>query len=168
VVFLNETGGGVIISITNSNQVIVLNEEGFEETYPANELVHVATELAKDLERSADHVDLTTYEKTDQPKVSKKHFKPVPDEIDLHAEDLFDDFSSMTNTQIIRVQLAHFQEKLEEAIQMRKKSFVVIHGVGKGVLKEGVRDILKDYSSVKFADASYEVYGYGATEVIIE
>jgi dsDNA-specific endonuclease/ATPase MutS2 len=43
---------------------------------------------------------------------------------------------------------------------------VVIHGVGEGVLKQEIRKELKEfYPHFDFYDASYQEYGYGATEI---
>jgi hypothetical protein len=106
-----------------------------------------------------------------QDKKSIPHNNPdffVEKEIDLHAENLMDSFKHMSNHEILQVQLRHFQKHLEEAITNRYYKIVFIHGVGNGRLKQEIHTILKNYSEeVKFQDASYKKYGYGATEVII-
>jgi dsDNA-specific endonuclease/ATPase MutS2 len=42
-----------------------------------------------------------------------------------------------------------------------------IHGVGDGVLKTKMMDILKEYDNIRVQDASLKKFGYGATEVLI-
>ena len=44
---------------------------------------------------------------------------------------------------------------------------VFIHGVGNGVLRQSIRDILKRYDGIEYSDGSYQKYGAGATEVRI-
>jgi dsDNA-specific endonuclease/ATPase MutS2 len=45
--------------------------------------------------------------------------------------------------------------------------FVAIHGVGKGVLREAVRAFIQN-EGLHYQDASYQRYGYGATEVLMK
>lgn len=103
------------------------------------------------------------------PKVSKPHATNNPGnemEIDLHIEELLDDYSNMSNAEIIQVQLTYFQKALDKAINDHMKRLIVIHGVGNGRLKQEVRVLLDTYSSLKYYDASYARYGFGATEIV--
>jgi hypothetical protein len=102
-------------------------------------------------------------------KQSKPHTKNVlsyDSEIDLHIEELMDDYSGMSNAEIIKVQLQHFQNALDKAINERCRTLTVIHGVGNGRLKQEVRALLLA-AGLRFHDASYSKYGFGATEVLI-
>ena len=87
-------------------------------------------------------------------------------EINLHIEELLDNYSGMSNAEIINVQLRHFQKALDKAITGRYRKLIVIHGVGNGRLKQEVRAIL-DNENMRYYDGSYARYGYGATEVVI-
>lgn len=101
-------------------------------------------------------------------KISKPHATndPLKElEIDLHIEELLDDYSNMSNAEIIQVQLRHFQNALDKATNEHLKKLVVIHGVGNGRLKQEVRAILAGYSNLKYYDGSYARYGFGATEI---
>jgi hypothetical protein len=103
------------------------------------------------------------------PKKSKPHANNNPNnemEIDLHIEELLDNYSGMSNAQIINVQLNHFQKALDKAITDHYRKLFVIHGIGNGRLKQEVRNILTSYKLQHF-DASYSKYGFGATEVLI-
>jgi hypothetical protein len=91
----------------------------------------------------------------------------IEEEIDLHIEELVDDFRGMSNTEIITIQLNHFRNKLEEAIGGHVRKITFIHGVGNGRLKHEVRRILGTYEGIRFQDAPYSRYGFGATEVFI-
>ncbi|OFY85539.1 MAG: hypothetical protein A3F72_10230 [Bacteroidetes bacterium RIFCSPLOWO2_12_FULL_35_15] len=104
------------------------------------------------------------------PKKSKPHSNNNPAnelEIDLHIEELLDNYSGMSNAEIIQIQLKHFQKFLDKAINGHYRKLVVIHGVGNGRLKQEVRTILSSYNNLRFYDGSYSKYGFGATEVII-
>lgn len=101
------------------------------------------------------------------PKISKPHAIHNPGnemEIDLHIEELLDDYSNMSNAEIIRVQLTYFQNALDKAMNDHLRRLIVIHGVGNGRLKQEVRALL-DTHTLKYYDASYARYGFGATEI---
>ncbi len=87
-------------------------------------------------------------------------------EIDLHIEELIEDTAGMDNAAIIQHQLRVFGKCIDEARTRRLWKFVAIHGVGKGVLRDAVRNRIKD-EGLQFQDASYQRYGYGATEVLM-
>jgi len=87
-------------------------------------------------------------------------------EIDLHIEELIEDTAGMDNAAIIQHQLRVFAKCIDEARTRRLWKFVAIHGVGKGVLRDAVRNCIKE-EGLQFQDASYQRYGYGATEVLM-
>lgn len=102
--------------------------------------------------------------------VSRKHIASsdeLEQEVDLHIEELVDDFRGMSNAEIITIQLSYFRQRLEEAIVGHVRKIIFIHGVGNGRLKHEVRRLLSTYEGIRFHDAPYSRYGFGATEVII-
>jgi dsDNA-specific endonuclease/ATPase MutS2 len=57
---------------------------------------------------------------------------------------------------------------MNTAIKNHVKRIVFIHGVGQGVLKQEVANLLKGkFKKYYFQDASFKEYGYGATMVIL-
>lgn len=90
-------------------------------------------------------------------------------EVDLHINELIDDYQSLTASEMLNIQLNHFRMKMEEAIaNQRIKKVVFIHGVGNGTLKLELRRILsREYSHYDYQDASFKEYGFGATMVIL-
>jgi hypothetical protein len=107
----------------------------------------------------------------DQPvKHEKREILPDTEEIDLHIHELVDNFAGMSNGEIIEIQLARFTTALEGAIRGNKtKRIVFIHGVGNGKLKFELRKELdKNYARLRYQDASFKEYGYGATMVILK
>lgn len=107
---------------------------------------------------------------SDFSKKSKPHASNNPAyemEINLHIEELMDNYKGMSNAEIILVQLKHFQSALDTAINEHYRKLVIIHGVGNGRLKQEVHKILSSYKNLQYYDASYSKYGFGATEISI-
>lgn len=106
-------------------------------------------------------------EKKDKgPKFSKPHTL-LEREVDLHLEEILDDERSMNNSEKLEYQLNYFRSELEDAISSNVRRIVFIHGIGNGRLKSEIRNILDTYANVSYYDASYRLYGFGATEVVI-
>ncbi len=99
---------------------------------------------------------------------SKEALPEDPEEVDLHIETLVDNHGNMDNGQILDIQISRFRTAMATAILHRTDRVVFIHGVGNGKLKFELRKILDaDYKKVKYQDASFKEYGYGATMVLI-
>lgn len=123
--------------------------------------------LAKDFPDQKPHIPILPVRKPDKPVVPKPVHKRTPImEIDLHAEALNISTKSMDNYEILHRQLNKLESALNTAIQLRQESMVVIHGVGKGKLKEEVHALLRSYSGVDFFLHQWSPkYGYGATQI---
>lgn len=102
-------------------------------------------------------------------KISVPHQKhqALEKEVDLHIEELLDNWSGMTNAQLLDVQLRTVQKELDAAIAAHMRRVVFIHGVGNGRLKTEVRKVLASYKGIRIHDGSFARYGFGATEVEI-
>ena len=89
-------------------------------------------------------------------------------EVDLHIELLHPNPQSLSNQDIIHIQLSTFESFLMKALRLGVKRVYIIHGVGKGRLKEMIHARLKRHSDVQhFKNEYHERYGWGATEVIL-
>lgn len=100
---------------------------------------------------------------TERPKAD-----PLVEEVDLHIEDLVEDHGSLSGREVLDIQMARFTTALEGALLSKTKRIVFIHGVGNGKLKFEIRKTLdKKYPRLRYQDASFKEYGYGATMVII-
>lgn len=87
-------------------------------------------------------------------------------EIDLHIERLMDNWRGLSNFEILTIQLHEFQRYLDLAIAHKQFSMVVIHGVGKGKLRDEIHQVLQHTPEVRNFVNQYDVrYGYGATEI---
>ena len=88
-------------------------------------------------------------------------------QIDLHIEKLRPGAPKMSNPEILRIQLAAFEKYLEEAISLGVERVFIIHGIGKGKLRDEIATRLFQMPEVKsFKNEYHPRYGWGATEVI--
>lgn len=91
------------------------------------------------------------------------------EEVDLHIEQLVEDHSGMSAGEIIDLQLSRFTISLDGAIKGKTKKIVFIHGMGNGKLKYEICKILdRKYPKLRYQDASFKEYGYGATMVLLK
>lgn len=89
-------------------------------------------------------------------------------EIDLHIETLVPGGENLSPGDKLEAQLKSFEKELNIAISGGWRQAVFIHGVGNGVLKLRIRQILdKQYRSLNYQDASFEKYKFGATMVTL-
>lgn len=87
-------------------------------------------------------------------------------EVDLHIEKLEKNWKGLSNIAILAIQLNEFQRYLDLAITHKLHHMVVIHGVGKGKLKDEIHHILRQTPEVaNFVNQYHARYGYGATEI---
>ena len=104
--------------------------------------------------------------KPNQINKEKKNKKEISaPEFDLHIEKLVKNHKSLSNYDILTIQLETAQRHMDFAVRNRIPKIVFIHGVGEGVLKSDLDFLLGRYDNVVFQDANYQKYGQGATEV---
>lgn len=97
-----------------------------------------------------------------------KALAAFPRDIDLHIEELDAASGKRSNGEILGIQLAAFEEYLENALKLGVDKVFIIHGVGEGKLRNAVHERLKAHPHVKtFVNEYHSLYGYGATEVFL-
>jgi hypothetical protein len=90
-------------------------------------------------------------------------------EIDLHIELLHDNPSALNNTEIVNIQIRSFENYLAKAIRLGIPRIYVIHGVGKGKLRDMIHARLRRNSDIEyFRNEYHEKYGWGATEIVLQ
>jgi hypothetical protein len=88
-------------------------------------------------------------------------------EIDLHIEHLTDRYEKMNNAEILNLQLHHFEQYLRKALRLGVERVFIIHGLGKGKLRDSIARRLREMPEViDYRNEYHPRYGYGATEVI--
>ena len=88
-------------------------------------------------------------------------------EVDLHINELKDSVVGMSNSEILDIQMQYFHKSITEAIQNKVYKIVFIHGIGNGTLRDKLRESLNTQYKIKYEDASFKEYGFGATMVLI-
>jgi hypothetical protein len=109
-------------------------------------------------------------ERKTETKAEAKKWKRTLDivEIDLHINELIDSAKGLSNREILEIQKDKVESEMRIAIKESVKRVVFIHGVGQGILKQEVANLLKSkFKKYRFQDASFKEYGYGATLVIL-
>ena len=161
--FLDATGGGEVLHV-NETEATILNEDGFEEIHPLNALV----------KRNSHNIDqlLNAYipdkpqkevKKTHQQSIFKLKTQLVW-EIDVHIENLLDDYYHLSNYEIISKQLDVCEEMILKAQKMNLRKLVIIHGKGQGVLRNEIHQMLYSFR-LDFKDSDYLQYSGGATDI---
>lgn len=108
----------------------------------------------------------------------RRRFIHIPDpqeranfknELDLHAEKLFADPHKVRESDIYARQLEVFERYLEQAIRLGVPRVYIIHGLGKGRLRNAIIEkSLANPHVVSARNYHHPFYGFGATEIILE
>ena len=100
---------------------------------------------------------------------ARQHLEEARSVIDLHIEKITDDWSDLSNHEIVSLQLKTFEKYYDLAVAHMQPSLIVIHGVGTGRLREEIHEQLKHRKEVKsFVNQYHPAFGYGATEILFE
>ena len=166
---LDEAMDGVVLSVKD-NQVTIEIEDGFVMTFFVNELLKIND--TSNLLDSIRRINVSEISKEKEiPKArsfvkekKSRHEIPAP-EFDLHIEKLVPNKRGMSNYDILTLQTETAKRHIEFAIRNRIPKIVFIHGVGEGILKSELDFLLGRYDNIAFAEANYQKYGQGATEV---
>jgi dsDNA-specific endonuclease/ATPase MutS2 len=82
--------------------------------------------------------------------------------IDLHIENIDADYHFMTNYEIIQKQLRNCESSLINGLNSKAHKIIIVHGIGEGVLKKEIHNLLKRYN-LRY----YESLNGGSTEVML-
>jgi hypothetical protein len=100
---------------------------------------------------------------------ARQHLEPAKYELDLHIDKLSKEHGTLTNFEMLTIQLQTLEKYLDLAVAHRQPSMIVIHGIGTGKLRDEIHEILRLRSDVKsFINRYHPAYGYGATEVFFQ
>jgi hypothetical protein len=98
--------------------------------------------------------------------ITTRNIEPPRYEIDLHIEKLRPNVKGLSNAEIVNIQLDALRHYIQLAIVHHQQRLIVIHGLGKGKLREEVHAILKQTPEVsRYKNEWSGRYGFGATEV---
>jgi hypothetical protein len=101
------------------------------------------------------------------PLISRYQVAPREAIVDLHIHELVDDPTNLEKSEILEFQKNYFLKCLDSALAGHFLKVVFIHGVGNGVLRSTLIDLLKKQGGIEFFDAPMAKYGVGALEIRI-
>ena len=114
----------------------------------------------------------------DAQKLKESFFKPAGEkteivkplaEVDLHIEKLRTDHQFLKSSEMLDIQMAHFNKTLDAAIVHQLPEITFIHGAGNGILRHELHKALSKNNRIQtFMDARKEKFGYGATRVLLK
>jgi len=172
-----EAGSKVTVIDEDLNGVVIRSEgdwvwfnckDGFEYKYPKSALYSLSDSGEIEFYPKNEVFDKDAEAGRDEKGPIKINFKGKKAEFDLHLEALFPDRAPKSNKESLQIQLEYAAEVVQKAIEVRVRNLVFIHGMGQGILREELRNMLSSrFPNVEFFDADYMRYGQGATEVII-
>lgn len=137
-----------------------------ENSVPVKLLTVDAGDLQKKM-LEKQRVDITAPARASQTKRTARN-GDEPLVVDLHISELLDTTAGMSHTDILKYQLEVFNKTLEEYKGKNGMKIIFIHGKGEGVLRNAiVKELRYRYKSYSYQDASFQEYGYGATQVTI-
>jgi hypothetical protein len=147
-----------------------------ENEYFQQKALILKTDQNKEMKEAIEKLRTVDFDKVtkikEQKEVKKEYKSPKSqgiEEIDLHIEEILDSTSGMSNAEIVEAQLARFETALQTAVLSNTQKIVFIHGVGNGRLRQELRKRLdRNYSNLKYQDASFKEYGFGATMVYLK
>jgi hypothetical protein len=97
-----------------------------------------------------------------------KELSEFSPEIDLHIENLTTNYKGLSNSQILTIQVAHFERFMQKAIRLGVERVFIIHGIGKGKLRDAITTrLLQEFDFHSFKNEYHPRYGFGATEIIL-
>ncbi len=144
VVFKNETDTGTIKEIISERKIKITNSQGFDEIKLSSEIIVID----KNFNQVSSYGQIPKHEKqTNSLEFPKKKIKKTSSiKIDLHIELLEKDFSKYSNEEIIKIQINYCEKQINKILKSKHKEFVIVHGIGMGVLKKEIHNLLNEYS----------------------
>ena len=158
--FLKSNDFGTIVNIISERKIQVEDSSLF-----------LTVVNVKDIVKFDDHTDTVqaygdvmfskeSKENTSVKKMSRQNLNEV--KIDLHIENLSNDFLAMTNFEIVQIQLKKCEDALIKAINSNAQKLIIVHGIGEGVLKKEVHNLLSSFELRYFVSING-----GSTEVML-
>jgi hypothetical protein len=140
-----------------------------EQDRVARPLVIDAQQLKSEMYRHEEPADKTRVQKPQPMPIVKRRGDDDVVVVDLHIEALLDTTAGMSKGDMLNYQVDVFRKTLAQYRDKKGQRIVFIHGKGDGVLRRAlVSDLSYRYKSYSYQDASFQEYGYGATQVTIK
>ena len=166
VLYINDNDTGTILMFIGNTKVKLLNNSGFEEIVLIKDIIPLPINNNDITSYRYAREDLTfeineytinenKYIQFSNDKHNKLYYKA-----DLHIQNLIEHYKHLDSIEIIHIQLNRCLDCIAEVKLKGIPVLKLIHGIGKGTLKNKIHRLLDD-NKLEFSDA------YGYTEVII-
>ena len=135
---------------------------------PADRQTKRAEENAKTLRRALEEKKRADRRPVHRRPVKKDDDKSDPLEVDLHINSLLDTTAGMSPAEILNYQIDTFRRVMDENLRNHGRRIIFIHGKGEGTLRQALnKELAHRYRGHDVQDASFQKYGFGATQVTI-
>lgn len=129
-------------------------------------------EVARPLVVDSKRLKEQMYKKDDVVVTAEKKQKRIAADgtvvVDLHADELLETTAGMNAADILHYQLETFKKTMDQYRKQKGQKLIFIHGKGEGVLRQAlIHELNYRYKGCRYQDASFQEYGYGATQVTI-
>ena len=168
VIFVNQSRDGIVVGVKDDN-ILIIESDGVKFEVCKDEIIKVNKEsesfyqTVKEIKKSKKQIEFhnKTSEKLnhDYKILISKDF-----ELDLHIEKIIDNFKHLSSSEILDIQMNVFYKAIFKANDLKLPFLIIIHGLGKGVLKSKITKFLKD-NNASFFDESPLFYKGGATRI---
>ena len=160
VVFIHSKDYGVVTKLFNNNKVFVEDSSGFNTLVDNSEII----KYSKDTNTVHSFGKMNFIKDNDNKRTSKKLTTNNNNVriIDLHIENISDHFHLMESFEIVQLQLKKCEKALDDALKSSTYKLIIVHGIGEGVLKNEVHNILRSYNLRFFISTNG-----GSTEVML-
>jgi len=161
--FIHQKLEGVIDKVHSNGLFDIMLSDGFTISAAQSEII--AVDRDNDFLLQHIHPKKIRQSQSNERVAHQKPKKNTVHTVDLHIEKLAKDHKTLKNHQIIDIQLSYFKTQLNTAIRQKQKELTCIHGIGKGVLRKQVHELLKGNPSVK---EYYAINDGGATKIVLK
>ena len=143
VLYKKEKQRGVVTEILSIHTVTVRNNDDFLEQVSIHDLIHLNSETDKP--SSYGFINHKIENNSNQ-ESSRRKSLPDIGILDLHVQLISSNYTNMTNTEIIQLQLKVCRQRVEKILNSRKDKLLIVHGIGSGLLKKEVHNLLDEYN----------------------
>jgi len=157
VAVVNDNLEGTVTKIM-ANEIHFISRDEFEYIYQKKQL----TIIQNTLEEAIKNTNIKPKNIRNK-KIKKNKASNIPI-FDLHIQKIQYRHQHLTSGQKLEIQIAEVSRIIHKMVIKRHKRFILIHGLGQGVLKSEIIKILNT-KGLTYSEASYQNYGQGAIEI---
>lgn len=164
---IDEDLSGRVLEISGK-EVKFICSDGFEYIYPKTALLFLNENNELQFEVNPFRIVEDLPVKVETARSISIVFSGKLPVFDLHIEALAPERNFQSQHETLLFQLDFVKEVIFSACRKRVRRLVFVHGVGKGKLRDELRNLFRSaYPNIEFFDGSYQKFGDGATEIII-